>query len=71
MTTLLRGSVEQRHSHGAESLQAGRKYFRVIWDEGNLRNCSASKNFLQSVKINETKPINFKVKMRHVVAQCV
>jgi len=58
MTTFLRGSDEQRHTHGPESVQAGIKCFRVIWEEGNLRNCNAPNTFLYSVKINETKPIN-------------
>jgi len=30
-----------------------------MWDEGNLINCSESNKFLHSIKINETKPINF------------
>jgi len=59
MTKFLRGSDEQIYSHGSESLQASTKCFRVIWDEGGLRKCSASNRFLHSVKINETKPINF------------
>ena len=58
VTTFLRGSDEQRHSHGPESFQAGIKCSGVIWEEVNLRNCSAPNKFLHSVKINETKPIN-------------
>jgi len=58
MAAFLRGSNEQRHTHGPENLQAGIKCFRVIRKEGNFRNCSSPNKFLQSVKINETKPIN-------------